>query len=120
MQYRDLFDTHPTMFHMLWEQLLAALGESVPALFWLRFSMLPLYLAALALTFAIGRRLLPPRAALWGTVLTALLPPFFVKTLEFRTDVPWTLLCLAVLQVVTGGAIGPGRLLVAGLLAGAA
>ncbi len=120
LQYRDLFDNHTPLFHMLWAPLLAALGESVPALFWLRFSMLPLYLAALALTFAIGRRLLSPRAALWGTVLTALLPPFFVKTLEFRTDVPWTLLWLAVLQVVTGGAIGPGRLLVAGLLAGAA
>jgi hypothetical protein len=120
LQYRDLFDNHTPLFHMLWAPLLAALGESVRTLFWLRLSMLPLYLAALALTYAIGRRLLSPRAALWGTVLTALLPPFFVKTLELRTDVPWALLWLAVVQVATGGAVGPGRLLAVGLLAGAA
>ena len=120
VQYRDFFDNHTPLFHMLWAPLLAAFGESVRTLFWLRLTMLPLYLAALAVTYCIGRRLLSPRAALWGTVLTALLPPFFGKTLEFRTDVPWTLLWLAAFQVATGGAPGPARLLVAGLAVGAA
>jgi hypothetical protein len=120
VQYRDFFDNHTPLFHMLWAPLLAAFGESVRTLFWLRLTMLPLYLAALAVTWLIGRRLLSPRAALWGTVLTALLPPFFVKTLEFRTDVPWTLLWLVAFQVATGGAPGPARLFVAGLAVGAA
>jgi hypothetical protein len=120
VQYRDLFDNHAPLFHMLWAPLLAGFGESVRTLFWLRATMPPLYLAALALTFLIGRRLLSARAALWGTVLTALLPPFFVKTLELRTDVPWALLWLAAFQVATGGPLGPGRLLAAGLLVGAA
>jgi hypothetical protein len=120
VQYRDFFDNHTPLFHMLWAPLLAAFGESVRALFWLRLTMLPLYLAALALTYLLGRRLLSPRAALWGTVLTALLPPFFVKTLEFRSDVPWTLLWLAAFLVTTGGALGPARLFAAGLLVGAA
>jgi hypothetical protein len=120
VQYRDLFDNHTPLFHMLWAPLLAAFGEGVRTLFWLRLTMLPLYLAALAVTWLIGRRLLSPRAALWGTVLTALLPPFFVKTLEFRTDVPWTLLWLAAFQVATGGTPGPARLFVAGLAVGAA
>jgi hypothetical protein len=120
LQYRDFFDNHAPLFHMLWAPVLAALGESVRTLFWLRLTMLPLYAGALALTHAIGRRLLSRRAALWGTVLTALLPPFFVKTLELRADVPWTLLWLAAFQVATGGALGAGRLFAAGLLAGAA
>jgi hypothetical protein len=120
VQYRDLFDNHTPLFHMLWAPLLGALGESVRTLFWLRLSMLPLYLAALAVTWAIGRRLLSRRAALWGTVLTALLPPFFLKTLEFRTDVPWTLLWLAAFQVATAGPLGGGRLFAVGLLVGAA
>ena len=120
VQYRDLFDNHTPLFHMLWAPLLAAFGESVRTLFWLRLTMLPLYLAALAVTYLIGRRLLSPRAALWGTVLTALLPPFFVKTLEFRTDVPWTMLWLAAFQAATGGALGPARLLAVGLAVGAA
>ncbi len=120
VQYRDFFDNHTPLFHMLWAPLLAAFGESVRTLFWLRLTMLPLYLAALAVTWLIGRRLLSARAALWGTVLTALLPPFFVKTLEFRTDVPWTLLWLVAFQVATGGAPGPARLFVAGLAVGAA
>ena len=120
VQYRDFFDNHTPLFHMLWTPLLAAFGESVRTLFWLRLTMLPLYLAALAVTWLIGRRLLSPRAAWWGTVLTALLPPFFVKTLEFRTDVPWTLLWLVAFQVATGGAPGPARLFLAGLAVGAA
>ena len=120
VQYRDLFDNHTPLFHMLWAPLVAVFGESVRTLFWLRLTMLPLYLAALAVTYCIGRRLLSPRAALWGTVLTALLPPFFVKTLEFRTDVPWTLLWLAAFQAATGGALGPARLFAAGLAVGAA
>ena len=120
LQYRDFFDNHAPLFHMLWAPVLAALGESVRTLFWLRLTMLPLFAGALALTHAIGRRLLSRRAALWGTVLTALLPPFFVKTLELRADVPWTLLWLAAFQVATGGALGAGRLFAAGLLAGAA
>jgi hypothetical protein len=120
VQYRDLFDNHTPLFHMLWAPLLAGFGESVRTLFWLRATMLPLYLAALGLTFVLGRRLLSARAALWGTVLTALLPPFFVKTLELRTDVPWALLWLAAFQVLTGGPLGPGRLLAAGLLVGTA
>jgi hypothetical protein len=120
VQYRDFFDNHTPLFHMLWAPLLAAFGESVRTLFWLRLTMLPLYLAALAVTWLIGRRLLSPRAALWGTVLTALLPPFFVKTLEFRTDVPWTLLWLVAFQVATGGALGPARLFVVGLAVGTA
>ncbi|HEY6323953.1 MAG TPA: hypothetical protein VJA16_20605 [Thermoanaerobaculia bacterium] len=120
IQYRDFFDNHTPLFHMLWAPLLAAFGESVRTLFWLRLTMLPLYLAALAVTWLIGRRLLSPRAALWGTVLTALLPPFFVKTLEFRTDVPWTLLWLVAFEVAAGGAPGPARLFVAGLAVGAA
>jgi hypothetical protein len=120
VQYRDFFDNHTPLFHMLWAPLLAAFGESVRTLFWLRLTMLPLYLAALAVTWLLGRRLLSPRAALWGTVLTALLPPFFVKTLEFRTDVPWTLLWLVAFQVATGGEPGPARLFVAGLAVGAA
>jgi hypothetical protein len=120
VQYRDLFDNHTPLFHLAWAPLLAAFGESVRTLFWLRLTMLPLYLACLAVTAVIGRRLLGSRAARWGTVLTALLPPFFVKTLEFRTDVPWTLLWLAVFQLLTGGPLGPARLFAAGLLAGAA
>src|SRR5262249_35855895 len=63
VQYRDFFDNHAPLFHRLWAPVLAALGESVRALFWLRLTMLPLYLASLALTYAIGRRLLSRRAA---------------------------------------------------------
>jgi hypothetical protein len=120
IQYRDFFDNHAPLFHMLWAPVLAALGESVRTLFWLRLTMLPLYAAALAVTYALGRRLLTRRAALWGTVLTALLPPFFLKTLEFRTDVPWMLLWLGAFQAATGAALGAGRLFVTGLLVGAA
>ncbi|HVT59410.1 MAG TPA: hypothetical protein VHR45_13540 [Thermoanaerobaculia bacterium] len=120
VQYRDYFDNHTPLFHLLWAPLAAALGESVSTLFWLRLSMLPLYAIALVLTFVLGRRLFSLRTALWGTVLTALLPPFFLKTLELRTDVLWTVCWLGAAVALCGGPPSGRRGLAAGLLLGAA
>lgn len=132
VQYRDLFDNHTPLFHMLFAPLLAALGESARVLFWLRLAMLPLYLLALAQTWLLGRRLFGPRTALWGTLLTALLPPFLWKTVEFRSDVLWVACWLGALACLLTSPSrrasaepgGPprklGRFFAGGLLLGAA
>ncbi|HVG23259.1 MAG TPA: hypothetical protein VND45_03825, partial [Thermoanaerobaculia bacterium] len=90
VQYRDVFDNHVPLFHMLTAPLLALFGERSDILFWMRLPMLALFAIVLWATFALARRLYGEvRVAAWAVVLLALFPPFFLKSLEYRTDNLW-------------------------------
>lgn len=120
VQYRDVFDNHAPLFHLAMAPVLALAGERPEALFVMRLAMLPLWFAALALTFEIGRRLYTQRVALWATVLLALHFEFFFVSLEFRTDVLWAVAWLAALAVLVAGPLTAGRAFATGGLLGVA
>jgi hypothetical protein len=114
--YREVFDNHAPLFHMLMAPLLALLGERADILLWMRAPMLLLFGIALWATFDVARRLYDERVALKAVVLLALFPPFFLKSLEFRPDNAWTVLwMLAVIALLRGA-----RPLLVGLLLGCA
>ena len=114
--YRDVFDNHAPLFHMLTAPVLALLGERSDILIWMRLPMLILFGMVLWTTFDIGRRLYGTRVAAWAVVLLALFPPFFLKSLEYRPDNLWTALwMLAVVGILRGW-----RPFVIGLLLGCA
>jgi len=115
VQYRDLFDNHAPLFHMLTAPLLALAGERSTVLLWMRIPMLALFAIVVWATYTIARRLYDERVATGAAVLLALFPPFFLKSLEFRNDNLWTALWM--LAVV---ALMQRRMAVAGLLLGAA
>ncbi|HEX2060956.1 MAG TPA: glycosyltransferase family 39 protein [Thermoanaerobaculia bacterium] len=116
VQYRDIFDNHTPLFHMLMAPLLAAFGERADILLWMRLPMLALFAVVLWATFDLGRRLYNAQVAARAVVLLALFPPFFLKSLEFRNDNLWTVCSmLAVLALVRGW-----RPLIAGILLGCA
>lgn len=94
LQYRDVFDNHTPLFHMLFAPLLALIGEREDALFFMRLAMLPLYLGCLWTVYIMGCELFSRRVGVWATVLAGLLPAFFLCSVEFRTDDLWTLLWL--------------------------
>ena len=103
VQYRDVFDNHAPLFHMVTAPLLALFGERSDILFWMRLPMLVLFAVVLWATFDIARRLYDTRVAAWATVLLALFPPFFLKSLEYRTDNLWNAFwMLAVLGLIRG------------------
>ncbi len=103
IQYRDVFDNHAPLFHMLTAPVLALFGERADILLWMRLPMLLLFAIVLWATFDIARRLYDTRVAMWAVVLLALFPPFFLKSLEYRTDNLWTAFwMLAVLGIVRG------------------
>jgi hypothetical protein len=90
VQYRDLFDNHAPLFHMATAPILALVGERSDALLWMRAPMLLLFAVVLGMTWAIGKR--------WEAVmLLAFFPPFFLKSLEYRTDNLWTALWMLAL-----------------------
>jgi hypothetical protein len=120
LQYRDVFDNHTPLFHMLTAPLLAAFGERADILLWMRGAMVPLFVIIVGGTYVLGRRLYSHRAALWAALLLTAFPPFFLKSIEYRTDNLWTALCVVILLVVAGRPFTPPRALVTGLLLGTA
>src|SRR5205809_1791686 len=68
VQYRDVFDNHMPLFHLLFAPLLRIVGERADALIAMRIAMLPLYAAMLMLTWQIASSCYPRSAARWSTL----------------------------------------------------
>lgn len=100
MQYRDVFDNHMPLFHLLSAPLFHLAGENPRVLFLARVAMLPLFAAAIVLTWVIARRLFDGRTALWSSLLVSAFPPFFLGTLEYRTDDLWVVFWLASIAIL--------------------
>lgn len=118
--YRDVFDNHMPLFHLLCAPLLLAIGERPWAVIAMRIAMLPLFALTLWAVGRLARTLFSPRAGLWAMVLGGLVPRFFLCSVEFRPDDLWTVLWLVALVVLVEGRLTPRRSLAAGLLLGAA
>jgi hypothetical protein len=118
--YRDYFDNHAPLFHILTTPLLAFLGERSTILFYMRAAMLPLFLVVIVFTYLLAKRLYSERVALWSAVLLSLFPPFFLKSLEYRTDNLWTALWMIALIVLISRPPSVPRWFIAGLIFGTA
>jgi hypothetical protein len=118
LQYRDFFDNHTPLFHILFSPLVAVLGERVNILDFMRFAMVPLWFVCLWCVWKIGGALFSRRAGLWAAVLISLLPWWFFPALEYRTDNLWTPLWLGAVAVLVCGRFSRGRAFTAGLLLG--
>ena len=98
VQYRDFFDNHLPLFHLLTAPFVAVAGERADILLWMRLPMLALFAIVLWATYKLAD---DQRVGAWAVLLLALFPPFFLKSLEFRNDNLWTALwMLALLGVV--------------------
>jgi len=113
VQYRDVFDNHLPLFHLLTAPLVALFGERADILLWMRVPMLALFGVVIWATYAIAD---DARVGAWAAVLLSLFPPFFLKSLEFRNDNLWTALWM--LAIV--GIVRRWRPFVIGLLLGGA
>jgi 4-amino-4-deoxy-L-arabinose transferase-like glycosyltransferase len=84
----------------------------------MRVPMLFLFGVVVWGTYVLGRRLYSPRVGAWAALLLSFFPPFFLKSIEFRTDNFWTALWVVALLVLTSRL--RGKLLLTGLLVGLA
>jgi len=71
LQYRDVFDNHAPLFHMLCAPLVAVIGERPDIVVLMRIAMLPLYAVALWCVYAIGAALYSRRVGWWSVALAA-------------------------------------------------
>jgi hypothetical protein len=120
LQYRDVFDNHTPLFHLLFAPVVAWLGERADIVYQMRLAMLPFYALCVASAYAIGRALFAPRVAAWGALIGALYSRFFLCSIEFRTDDLWAALWLLALAVLVHGRLTHRRTFTVGLLLGAA
>ena len=120
LPYRDFFDNHTPLFHLLYSPLLKWLGERADILIPMRLAMLPLFFVSLGAVYRIGATLFSRRAGAWAVIFAGLWPNFLLITSEFRTDVLWTTLWLVAIAVLAGRPFTVRRALVLGAVLGAA
>jgi len=118
LQYRDFFDNHTPLFHILFSPLVAALGERTNILDFMRLAIVPLWLVSLWCVWLIGAAVFSRRVALWATVLISMLPWWFFCAVEYRTDNLWTPLWLGAVATLACGQFSKRRAFFGGLLLG--
>ena len=118
LQYRDFFDNHTPLFHLLFSPLVAALGERPDILLYMRFAMVPFWFLALWAVWRIGSQVFSRRAGLWATVFISLLCWWFYCALEYRTDNLWAPLWLCALALFVTGELTLKRAFAGGFLLG--
>jgi hypothetical protein len=99
VQYRDVFDNHMPLFHLVTSPLFAIGGDDPRLLFAARMLMMPLFVLSITLVWLIANRLFDNRTAFWAAAVAALTPPFFLGSLEYRTDDLWIVCWLAALAI---------------------
>jgi 4-amino-4-deoxy-L-arabinose transferase-like glycosyltransferase len=120
LAYRDFFDNHAPLFHLLCAPLLRILGERADVLLYMRLAMFPIYGVMLYATFRIGERFFGRPVALWSAMLLSIFPLFFLKALEYRTDDLWAMVWVLVIWLIATRPLSARWCFVIGLLAGAA
>ena len=118
VQYRDLFDNHMPLFHMMFAPIFGFIGDHTTILYVMRFVLLPMYFVAAWCTYKIGTSLFSKRAGIWAIILAGLYTRYHFISLEFRTDNLWAPLWLLCITVLVTGPLTVRRALVAGLLLG--
>jgi hypothetical protein len=120
LQYRDVFDNHTPLFHMLFAPVYALFGERPDILILMRLAVIPLFFLALWAVYLIGKALYSRRVGVWAMIFTALYPRFFLASGEFRADDLWMVPWLLALAVLVQKQLRASHLFVAGLLLGTA
>jgi hypothetical protein len=120
LPYRDFFDNHMPLFHVLSAPIFHLLGVRPDIVVPMRLFMNLLFAFNLWCVWKIASRFFSVRDALIGTGLVMLWPAFFFESLEYRPDDLWTSFWLLSLWLTTSATITRPRAFVIGLTLGAA
>jgi hypothetical protein len=118
LPYRDVFDNHSPFFQAISAPIFALFGERADIVTCMRWFMLPIDCLILFLLYRLGARLFSPRVGLWGMLLAATYPDFYLQLGEYRPDLFWAALWLWMLNILVGGPLRPRRYFGFGLVCG--
>src|SRR3954467_9455262 len=97
VQYRDVFDNHFPLLHLLFAPLMRVMPESSAVFLIARFAMLPIALACSYFVYRIAEPLIGERKAAIAAIAFSVMPPWLPKTVEFRNDTLWILVPMRML-----------------------
>ncbi|HEX8618503.1 MAG TPA: glycosyltransferase family 39 protein [Thermoanaerobaculia bacterium] len=118
VQYRDVYDNHLPLFHLVNAPWLPLAGERADIWLYARLTMVPFAVTALWLTYVIAARLYDRRTAVWCTLAASLMPITLLRGIEFRNDHFTVVFSLAALALCLHK-LTPRRAFAIGLLLGA-
>ena len=119
IQYRDLFDNHAPLFHLVMAPFVGVFGARASAIVFARWLMLPLVGLATLAIYLLGRHLWSHRVGCWAAVCTGAVPSFVLVSTEFRADNLWMVAWLFSLVALLGAKLTARRAWLGGLLLGA-
>jgi len=120
LPYRDYFDNHMPLFHVVCLPFFKLMGERPDAVIIMRLLMLPIAAAIVYFTYRVGEKLFSKTVALWSAALLSVHNVFLFKSLEFRADNLWALAWLIAVYILISGRLSLKRSFFAGIFAGVA
>ena len=118
IQYRDVFDNHMPLFHLVFAPLAGLVGERPAIVIWMRFFLLPMYFVSASCVYLLGAKLFSRRVGIWATLLVGFFPAYNSLALQFRTDNLWTPLFLLCVLTLVSGTFNIRRFVTAGVILG--
>ena len=97
VQYRDVFDPHFPLLHLLFAPLLHVVPESSTVFLFARLAILPFAIGCSWLLYRIALPLVGERGAAISAIAFSVMPPWLPKSVEFRNDTLWIFFWLAAL-----------------------
>src|SRR5688572_24986612 len=95
VQYRDVFDNHFPLLHLIFAPLMSLMPESSAVLLIARLAIAPVALACAWLLYKLALPLLGERTAAIAAITFSVLPPWLPASVEFRNDTLWIFFWLA-------------------------
>jgi hypothetical protein len=118
VQYRDVFDNHMPLFHILFAPVFGLIGERATILYWMRFIVLPIYFVIAWCTYRIGTLVFSRRAGVWAIISLGFYVEYERVALQFRPDGLWAAIWLLCMTILLRESFSARRALVAGVLLG--
>ena len=100
VQYRDVFDNHLPLLHLLVAPLMALVPESSAVFTIMRLAIAPFAIGSAWLLYDAARPLFGAHAAGTAALLFSVMPPWLAKSVEFRNDTLWIFFWLAALALL--------------------
>lgn len=100
VQYRDVFDNHLPLVHLLLAPVMALAPQSSDVFLFTRVAMAPVAIACGWLLYLFVRPLYGPRVAAVAAMTFAVSPPWLAKSVEVRNDTLWMFFWLLALVLL--------------------
>ncbi|MFL6248134.1 MAG: ArnT family glycosyltransferase [Thermoanaerobaculia bacterium] len=101
VQYRDVFDNHLPLLHILFAPVIALMPESSTTFLLMRLAIAPIAIACSLMLYFFARPHFGERTAIVAALLFSVMPPWLATSVEFRNDTLWIFFWLAGLALLS-------------------